>query len=177
MGAPFSLDPSATAAFAKLEQDVGAQALHDTAAPVKAVVIGGGTGAPVSIRTLLSLEADTSAVVAMADDGAPQVGAIAAAEESIAGIGLHRRFNVEVLGMGIKCVRRHPAYGDRRIFIGTEEVSHIHQKSEIGVVHSGDKFFHPFAVLYKGAMILDHGFDTLFSGVLRYLAAGAGDYG
>ena len=36
MGAPFSLDPSATAAFAKLEQDVGAQALHDTAAPVKA---------------------------------------------------------------------------------------------------------------------------------------------
>ena len=69
MGAPFSLDPSATAAFAKLEQDVGAQALHDTAAPVKAVVIGGGTGAPVSIRTLLSLEADTSAVVAMADDG------------------------------------------------------------------------------------------------------------
>ena len=44
MGAPFSLDPSATAAFAKLEQDVGAQALHDTAAPVKAVVIGGGTG-------------------------------------------------------------------------------------------------------------------------------------
>lgn len=46
MGAPFSLDPSATAAFAKLEQDVGAQALHDTAAPVKAVVIGGGTGAP-----------------------------------------------------------------------------------------------------------------------------------
>ena len=69
MGAPFSLDPSATAAFAKLEQDVGAQALHDTAAPVKAVVVGGGTGAPVSIRTLLSLEADTSAVVAMADDG------------------------------------------------------------------------------------------------------------
>ena len=69
MGAPFSLDPSATAAFAKLEQDVGAQALHDTAAPVKAVVLGGGTGAPVSIRTLLSLEADTSAVVAMADDG------------------------------------------------------------------------------------------------------------
>ena len=56
MGAPFSLDPSATAAFAKLEPDVGAQALHDTAAPVRAVVIGGGTGAPVSIRTLLSLK-------------------------------------------------------------------------------------------------------------------------
>ena len=51
MGAPFSLDPSATAAFAKLEQDVGVQALHDTAAPVKAVVIGGGTGAPVSMRS------------------------------------------------------------------------------------------------------------------------------
>lgn len=37
--------------------------------PVKAVVIGGGTGAPVSIRTLLSMDIETSAVVAMADDG------------------------------------------------------------------------------------------------------------
>ena len=35
----------------------------------KAVVIGGGTGAPVSIRTLLSMGVETSAVVAMADDG------------------------------------------------------------------------------------------------------------
>ncbi len=36
---------------------------------LRAVVIGGGTGAPVSIRTLLSLGVSTSAVVAMADDG------------------------------------------------------------------------------------------------------------
>lgn len=36
---------------------------------IKAVVIGGGTGAPVSIRTLLSMGVQTSAVVAMADDG------------------------------------------------------------------------------------------------------------
>ncbi|WP_251197873.1 gluconeogenesis factor YvcK family protein [Anaerotardibacter muris] len=36
---------------------------------LKAVVIGGGTGAPVSIRTLLSMGVQTSAVVAMADDG------------------------------------------------------------------------------------------------------------
>lgn len=35
----------------------------------KAVVIGGGTGAPVSIRTLLSMGIETAAVVAMADDG------------------------------------------------------------------------------------------------------------
>lgn len=35
----------------------------------KAVVIGGGTGAPVSIRTLLHMGIETSAVVAMADDG------------------------------------------------------------------------------------------------------------
>lgn len=35
----------------------------------RAVVIGGGTGAPVSIRALLSLGVQTSAVVAMADDG------------------------------------------------------------------------------------------------------------
>lgn len=36
---------------------------------VKAVVIGGGTGAPVSIRALLARGVQTSAVVAMADDG------------------------------------------------------------------------------------------------------------
>ena len=65
----FAYDPAATAAFARLRSEVGEEALHDTAAPVKAVVIGGGTGAPVSIRTLLSLEAEVSAVVAMADDG------------------------------------------------------------------------------------------------------------
>lgn len=35
----------------------------------RAVVIGGGTGAPVSIRTLLHMGIETSAVVAMADDG------------------------------------------------------------------------------------------------------------
>lgn len=35
----------------------------------RAVVIGGGTGAPVSIRALLNIGADTSAVVAMSDDG------------------------------------------------------------------------------------------------------------
>jgi uncharacterized cofD-like protein len=36
---------------------------------IRAVVIGGGTGAPVSIRALLRLGVRTSAVVAMADDG------------------------------------------------------------------------------------------------------------
>lgn len=66
---PFAYDPAATAAFARLRCEVGDEALHDTATPVKAVVVGGGTGAPVSIRTLLTLEADVSAVVAMADDG------------------------------------------------------------------------------------------------------------
>ncbi len=69
MSRPFKYDPAATAAFARLREKVGETALHDTAAPVKAVVIGGGTGAPVSIRTLLTLEAEVSAVVAMADDG------------------------------------------------------------------------------------------------------------
>ncbi len=35
----------------------------------KAVVVGGGTGAPVSIKTLLAMGVKTSAVVAMTDDG------------------------------------------------------------------------------------------------------------
>ncbi len=35
----------------------------------KAVVIGGGTGAPVSIRTLLEMNCDVSSIVSMVDDG------------------------------------------------------------------------------------------------------------
>lgn len=69
---PFRIDPSSTAAFNVLD-DAALEGAHfaDPAEnqPLKAVVIGGGTGAPVSIRTLLSLGIETSAVVAMADDG------------------------------------------------------------------------------------------------------------
>ena len=59
-------DSSQTSAFAALRD---ALPVVSSAAAPKAVVIGGGTGAPVSIRTLLSLGVETSAVVAMADDG------------------------------------------------------------------------------------------------------------
>ncbi len=38
-------------------------------APLKAAVIGGGSGAPVSIRTLLDMGCEVSSVVAMVDDG------------------------------------------------------------------------------------------------------------
>lgn len=62
----FSLDPSATSVFAALpREDAHASGLDK----LKAVVIGGGTGASMSIRTALSLGLTTSAVVAMADDG------------------------------------------------------------------------------------------------------------
>ena len=63
---PFSHDPSATAAFAALRESQPVVARDER---LRVVVIGGGTGAPVSIRTLLSMGLDTSAVVAMADDG------------------------------------------------------------------------------------------------------------
>ena len=62
----FIHDPSATAVFAALPE---ATAEERPRRKLKAVVIGGGTGAPVSIRTLLSMGVETSAVVAMADDG------------------------------------------------------------------------------------------------------------
>ena len=58
-------DPSSTESFAAL----GSVSVSSGKRPIKAVVIGGGTGAPVSIRTLLSMGVETSAVVAMADDG------------------------------------------------------------------------------------------------------------
>lgn len=66
---PFNIDPSATASFSALEQLGPADEPDLLSKPFKAVVIGGGTGAPVSIKTLLSIGAETSAVVAMADDG------------------------------------------------------------------------------------------------------------
>ena len=65
-GKPFTHDPSATAAFAALA-DVAVD--ERPKRKTRAVVIGGGTGAPVSIRTLLSMGIETAAVVSMADDG------------------------------------------------------------------------------------------------------------
>lgn len=63
---PFKLDPSATAAFQRIRDAVP---IIGSAEDAKAVVIGGGTGAPVSIQTLLSMGVETAAVVSMADDG------------------------------------------------------------------------------------------------------------
>ena len=62
----FRVDPSSTAAFQAIRD---AEPVVGSADPVKAVVIGGGTGAPSSIHTLLSMGLETSAVVSMADDG------------------------------------------------------------------------------------------------------------
>ncbi len=66
----FRVDPAATAAFSALKSALpNLRGLDEDDRALRAVVIGGGTGAPVSIRTLLSLGVQTSAVVAMADDG------------------------------------------------------------------------------------------------------------
>lgn len=65
----FNIDPSATSSFAKIDFDSPSDLDDLLDEPFRAVVIGGGTGAPVSIRTLLSLGIETNAVVAMADDG------------------------------------------------------------------------------------------------------------
>ena len=66
----FRVDPAATAAFSALRSALPQlRGLDEGDRALRAVVIGGGTGAPVSIRTLLSLGVQTSAVVAMADDG------------------------------------------------------------------------------------------------------------
>ena len=65
-GCHFPHDPSMTEAFAPL---YAADPVVPETSSLKAVVIGGGTGAPVSIRTLLSMGLETSAVVAMDDDG------------------------------------------------------------------------------------------------------------
>ena len=63
---PIQFDATQTAAFARIKDAVP---VVGSAEQATAVVIGGGTGAPVSIRTLLSMGVETSAVVAMADDG------------------------------------------------------------------------------------------------------------
>lgn len=66
MNSAFVHDPSLTEKFRPLRS---VEPIADLQKGLRAVVIGGGTGAPVSIRTLLSMGFETSAVVAMADDG------------------------------------------------------------------------------------------------------------
>lgn len=65
-GVAFTHDTSLTEAFSALRDAVPVVPAGER---LRAVVIGGGTGAPVSIRTLLSMGIETAAVVAMADDG------------------------------------------------------------------------------------------------------------
>lgn len=69
-GGPFKIDPSFTSAFNSLEtpRSTAFDDVRDSAKP-HVVVLGGGTGASLSIRTLLSLDVQVSAVVSMADDG------------------------------------------------------------------------------------------------------------
>lgn len=69
-GGPFKIDPSLTSAFNSLDTDLpsGLAAGYESRKP-HVVVLGGGTGASLSIRTLLSLDVRVSAVVSMADDG------------------------------------------------------------------------------------------------------------
>lgn len=65
MGEPFQFDPSMTASFKAISDDEPQPNMEK----LKVVVIGGGTGTNTSIRTLLSMGTQVSAVVAMADDG------------------------------------------------------------------------------------------------------------
>lgn len=67
---PFNIDPSAVSYFDESISEFDSFDIDEFIdEPFRGVVIGGGTGAPVSIRTLLSLGIETNAVVAMADDG------------------------------------------------------------------------------------------------------------
>ena len=68
-GDPFKLDPALTSAFGKFDTDMRLDDGSGLHARPKVVVVGGGTGASLSIRTLLSLDMDVAAVVSMADDG------------------------------------------------------------------------------------------------------------
>ncbi len=63
----FHRDASSTVSFKAISPEMWQS--HPDFSSLKAVVLGGGTGAPVSIKTLLQLGVQTSAVVAMADDG------------------------------------------------------------------------------------------------------------
>lgn len=66
MSEHFTYDPFITSAF----KAIGSQpSVVPYGSKLNAVVIGGGTGANVSIRTMVNMGFETSAVVAMADDG------------------------------------------------------------------------------------------------------------
>lgn len=67
MNEAFNIDPSVTATFSLTDAELSS--VPTIPKNFSAVVIGGGTGAPASIKTLLSLGVRTDAVVAMADDG------------------------------------------------------------------------------------------------------------
>ena len=68
MNPSFNIDPSVTSAIS-LESLSASAPVTTIPSNFRAVVLGGGTGAPASIKALRSLGISTNAVVAMADDG------------------------------------------------------------------------------------------------------------
>ena len=68
-GDPFKLEPALTSTFDPIESQMSLDDGSGLHKRPKVVVVGGGTGASLSIRTLLSLGMDVAAVVSMADDG------------------------------------------------------------------------------------------------------------
>lgn len=72
MGDPFQIEPTLTRSFRFIEGELAASSVQPVDASAKkprVVVMGGGKGASLSIRTLLTLDVKVDAVVAMADDG------------------------------------------------------------------------------------------------------------
>lgn len=68
MPASFNIDPSVTTTISLSELACGEPKIA-IPGDLRAVVIGGGTGSPASIKTLRSLGVHVDAIVAMADDG------------------------------------------------------------------------------------------------------------
>ena len=66
---PFKIDQQLTSAFLSLDAEPPKHNPDEREGKPKAVVIGGGTGASLSIQILLSLDLDVTAVVSMVDDG------------------------------------------------------------------------------------------------------------
>ncbi len=129
----------------------------------------------VEARFLHDADALEDGHVAVADDGGAAVVAAAGERPALAGEDIGAGLEVEVLGVAVEGVGQETADGGGRIVVHADEVAHVDQHAEVGMVDGGDEGLDAQAVLAEVAVVLDHGLDALGRGVLGDGAAALGE--
>src|SRR5690606_3656687 len=151
---------------------VGHAALAGEQAVLPALELDGGVAGEVGLADRAGDGAQVD--VAVADDGAPEVPAAAAAEPALAGSGVGR---TDVEGLEVDGHRVGQVLGDGHLgrLIDAHEVAHVQGGAEVRLVDGVEDASHAVGGLHEEAVVLEARGDALGRGVLRDLLGARDD--